>query len=141
MPPTRVVLDTNTVLRPLVNPCSSDSCIFQQWQDGHIIPLTSDETEQELLRKLRELKPNLGEQEIYNLAGPCLDYCTKLEIPDPPPTTPQCRDPSDQMFLTLSYHAGADALVSKDRSLLYLKAESDVRILCWREFIIEILHT
>ena len=52
-----------------------------------------------------------------------------------PPETPTCDDPSDQKFIILAYQAGADALVTKDRTVLALKEESEVPILTWQESI------
>jgi putative PIN family toxin of toxin-antitoxin system len=38
-----------------------------------------------------------------------------------PGTFPRCRDPDDDKFLALAWHAKVDALVSKDKALLKLK--------------------
>jgi putative PIN family toxin of toxin-antitoxin system len=38
-----------------------------------------------------------------------------------PADFPRCRDPDDQHFLALAYHAKADALVSKDRDVLKVR--------------------
>ncbi len=37
---------------------------------------------------------------------------------------PRCRDRDDEPFLALAYHAGADALVTKDRALLKLRRKA-----------------
>jgi putative PIN family toxin of toxin-antitoxin system len=37
---------------------------------------------------------------------------------DVPPGFPRCRDPDDNLFLALAYHAKAAALVSKDKRVL-----------------------
>ena len=41
-----------------------------------------------------------------------------------PPTFPRCRDPDDQPFLALAYHAAADALITKDKALLKLRKKA-----------------
>ena len=38
-----------------------------------------------------------------------------------PPNFPACKDPDDQPFLALAYHAHADALVTRDKALLALR--------------------
>jgi putative PIN family toxin of toxin-antitoxin system len=38
-----------------------------------------------------------------------------------PPNFPICKDPDDQPFLALAYHAQADALVTRDKALLALR--------------------
>lgn len=45
---------------------------------------------------------------------------------------PRCRDPDDQPFLALAYHARADGLVTKDKALLKLRRRA-------RRFGLEIL--
>ena len=57
------------------------------------------------------------------------DYCVEVEIPDPPPETPVCRDPNDQPFLILAYCASADYIVTKDPDLLALRDETEIPII------------
>ena len=140
MTPKRVVLDTNVVLMPLTRTTSNDSWIVRVWQTGYIVPLISEATERELIETLGKLVFNLRENEVRILASVYLDYCVKVEVPDPPPDTPQCDDPSDQKFLSLAYQARADALVSNDGRLLALKQISEVPILSPGEFIRHTFH-
>ena len=93
------------------------------------------------LETLRHPRFGLKEEEIRSTAAVYIDYCTVVEIPDPPPATPKCDDESDQKFLILAYQAGVDALVSGDGRLLVLKEESKIRILSKREFIVAIKQT
>ena len=141
MRPRRVVLDTNIVLMPITRPGSNDSGLVQEWQTGNIIPLTSEETETELIDKLSEPRFGLDEEQVNNIAAIYLDYCVRVDIPEPPPDTPKCNDPSDQKFLILAYHVRADALVSNDNQVLALKPESEIPILNLSEFTRAILHT
>ncbi len=141
MTPKRVVLDTNVVLMPLTRTTSNDSWIVRVWQTGYIVPLISDETERELIDTLRKPVFNLREDEVCILASVYLDYCVKVEIPEPPPETPQCDDPSDQKFLSLAYQAKADAFVSNDGRVLALKELSEVPILSPGEFIRITFHS
>ena len=134
----RVVLDTNIVLMPIINPASNDSWVIGEWQKGNIIPLISKETESELLETLRKPRLGLREEQIQGIAATYLDYCETIAIPNPPLDTQLCDDPSDQKFLILAYQGRAEALVSKDGRVLALKEESAVPILNWPEFISEI---
>ena len=141
MPPRRVVLDTNTVLMPITNASSNDSWLVGEWHTGNIIPLTSEATETELLETLRKPRLGIREEDIDSMAATYLGYCERVEIPEPPPETPPCDDPSDQKFIILAYQAGADALVSRDRKVLALREESDIPILTWQEFIALLANT
>ena len=136
----RVVLDTNIVLMPIINPASNDSWLIGQWREGYITPLTSEETEAELLATL-ENKFGFSRERSQAIAETYLDHCKKVQIPDPPPHTPTCTDASDQKFITLAYAADADALVSRDQRILDLRDDSNVPIMSWPEFIGKILHS
>ena len=124
----RLVLDTNSVLMPITRPGSSDVWLREAWEQQRIVPLTSNETESELIRTLRSPRFEIEQDEIMNVAGTYLDYCERIAVPDPPPETPTCRDPNDQPFLILAYHATADYLVTRDPDLLALKDESEIPI-------------
>ncbi len=130
----RLVLDTNSVLMPITRTASSDIWLRAAWEQQHIVPLFSSETEAELIRTLHNRtlhnrRLGISEDQITDTAAAYLDYCEKVDIPDPPPETPQCRDPSDQMFLILAYQAAADYLITKDPDLLALSEESEIPII------------
>ena len=125
----RLVLDTNSVLMPITRITSSDIWLRAAWEQRRIVPLTSNDTEAELLRTLRNSRFRIPEDQITDTAAAYLDYCERVVIPDPPPETPTCRDPNDQMFLILAYQATADYLVTKDPDLLALKDESEIPII------------
>ena len=125
----RLVLDTNSVLMPITRTTSSDIWLRAAWEQQHIVPLTSSDTEAELLRTLRNRRFRIPEDQITDTAAAYLNYCERVAIPDPPPETPLCRDPDDQMFLALAYQAAADYLVTKDPDLLALKDESEIPII------------
>lgn len=124
----RLVLDTSSVLMPIARPGSSDAWLREAWEQQRIVPLTSNETESELVRTLRSPRFEIEQDAIMSVAAAYLDYCERIVVPDPPPETPICRDPNDQPFLILAYHAAADYLVTKDPDLLALKDESEIPI-------------
>ena len=125
MPTPRLVLDTNTVLMPIVRENSGEAWLREFWRNGQIIPLISADTRSELIETLRKPEFDAGEEQANMLY---LNYCVEVEIPDPPPETPVCRDPDDQAFLVLAYQAKADYLVTRDGDLLALKEESEILI-------------
>lgn len=125
----RLVLDTNSVLMPITRPGSSDAWLREAWEQQRIVPLTSNETESELIRTLYSPRFEIDEDQIPNIAAAYFDYCERIVVPDPPPETPICRDLNDQPFLILAYHAAADYLVTKDPDLLALSDESEIPII------------
>ena len=126
MPTPRLVLDTSAVLMPIARENSGEAWLREAWRNGQIIPLISADTRSELIETLRKPEFDAGEEQAATL---CLNYCVEVEIPDPPPETPICRDPNDQPFLILAYHAAADYLVTKDTDLLALSDESEIPII------------
>lgn len=125
----RVVLDTNSVLMPITRTTSSDIWLREAWEQQRIVPLISNDTEAELIRVLRNHRFGIPEEQITDAATAYLDYCERVSILGPPPETPICRDPSDQMFLVLAHQAATDYLVTKDPDLLTLSEESEIPII------------
>lgn len=113
MPAPRVVLDTSAALMPIVREKSSDAWIREYWEQGHLIPLISDDTAAELMRKVRDPKFGLTEEQAISAAQVYLLYCERVEIRGAPPDTPRCRDPKDQPFIILAYQEQTDFLVTK----------------------------
>jgi putative PIN family toxin of toxin-antitoxin system len=93
------------------------------WRAGEAIPLVSRATTSELLRVLAYQKFKLTAEEQNDLLEDFLPYAETVNIPDPPPRTPRCRDLKDMAFLELAITARADALVTGDADLLALKAK------------------
>ena len=127
-PNLRVVLDTSVVLMPIIRPDSGDAWMREAWQNRTLLPLTSNDTEAELIRTLHNARFNLNERQVAAIAGLDLSHGQKIAIPNPPPP-PQCRDASDQPFLILAYQAQSDYLVTRDDDLLCLRDESDIPII------------
>jgi putative PIN family toxin of toxin-antitoxin system len=119
-PPPRVVLDTNVVLSALLFGRGPAALIRVGWQSGRFVPLASTVTAQELMRVLAYPKFRLSAAEQAELLADFMPWVEVVELPDPPPKVPPCRDPFDLPFLTLSVAGKARALVSGDRDLLTL---------------------
>jgi uncharacterized protein len=121
--PPRIVIDTNLVLSALVFAQGRLTPLREAWQSGRIQPLVSRTTVTELMRVLAYPKFKLRPDEQQELLADYLPYCTTVAIPEPPPATPDCRDPFDLPFLQLALASKADALVTGDKDLLALAVE------------------
>jgi putative PIN family toxin of toxin-antitoxin system len=127
MKPPRVVLDTNVVLSALVFGGGPAASVRRGWQAGRFVPLASTATGQELVRVLGCPKFRLSAAEQSELLADYLPWVQVVEIPNPLPQVPPCRDAHDLPFLHLAVAGQARALVSGDRDLLAL---AGVRRLC-----------
>ena len=92
----------------------------QAWQLDEIRPLVCRATANELLRVLAYPKFRLQEMEQKNLLADFLPYAEVVDLPDPWPDLPLCRDKHDQVFLVLARVAKADFLVTGDDDILAL---------------------
>jgi len=124
--PPRVVLDTNVVLAALVFGGEAMARIRAGWQSERFLPLASTPTVQELVRALTYPKFRLTATEQTELLADYLPWVRVVEIPDPPPLVPRCRDPFDKPFLQLAVVGKARALVSGDQDLLVLDGASGI---------------
>ena len=122
-PPTRVVLDTNVVLSALVFTAGSTARLRQAWQQGRCLPLVSSATVQELVRVLAYPKFGLDATEREELLADYLPYAEVVQVPQPPPAVPDCRDPHDLPFLHLASAGKAQALITGDKGLLVLAGQ------------------
>lgn len=128
MTPVRAVLDTNVLLSALVFPTGRVSWFRGAWRSGRIRPLVNRDTTAEFIRVLAYPKFRLDEEEQRHLLDDYLPFCEAVDVPDPPPTIPACRDPFDRPFLELALAADADVLVSGDADVLALANEFSVPI-------------
>jgi uncharacterized protein len=120
MKPPRVVLDTNVVLSALLFGAGPTARVRTGWQSARLVPLASTATAQELVRALGYPKFRLSAAEQAELLADFIPWVEVVEIPNPPPQVPPCRDPHDLPFLHLAVAGKARALVSGDRDLLAL---------------------
>jgi uncharacterized protein len=125
----RVVLDTNIIVSALVFGGGLPARALNAWQSRMIEPLVSTETASELLRVLAYPKFKLTAEEREELLGDYLPYATVVNIPIPPPTVPDCRDPFDIQFLQLAKAGKASVIVTGDKDLLALAGQTSFAIL------------
>lgn len=118
--PPRVVLDTSVVVSALVFGGGTVGRLRTGWQAGMFVPLVCAVTTRELVRVLGYRKFALSASEQEELLADYLPWAEVVDLGDPPPTVPECRDPYDMPFLQLAARGRAHALVSSDRHLLDL---------------------
>ena len=135
----KIVLDTNVVLDWLVFNRTEETPLQAALRDARIEVVTSAAALDELERVLAY--PLLGldavrQAEVLQsytartVAGAVPEGFSR-EQPGTPPGFPRCKDRSDDHFLALAWHSGAQALVSKDKEVLKLRkraAKFGVRI-------------
>ncbi|MBO9333149.1 putative toxin-antitoxin system toxin component, PIN family [Achromobacter pulmonis] len=119
----RVVLDTNVVLSALLFTSGRLAWVRRAWQHGNLRPLVCKETASELLRVLAYPKFKLTAEDQQDLVEDFLPYADVVELPQPWPSLPICRDEDDQVFLVLAYVGQAKALITGDGDLLAMRDE------------------
>uniref|UniRef100_UPI00333ECEEE putative toxin-antitoxin system toxin component, PIN family n=1 Tax=Castellaniella defragrans TaxID=75697 RepID=UPI00333ECEEE len=117
----RVVLDTNVVLSALLFTSGRLAWIRRAWQHRKIQPLVCKETASELLRVLAYPKFSLTAEDRQALLEDFLPYTEVVELPQPWPPLPACRDEKDQVFLVLAHAGQAQALVTGDGDILAMR--------------------
>lgn len=117
IPVPAVVIDTNVVLSALVFGGGAPGELRELWHSRRCIPLLCAATAAELIRVLAYPKFKLTATEQEDLLADYLPWCRVVQIPDPPPEIPDCRDPYDRPFLELALVAKADFLVTGDSDL------------------------
>ena len=133
--PPRVVLDTHLVLSALVFANGRLAALRHTWQGGTCVPLVSKATTAELIRVLAYPKFKLSDEDQQELLADYLPWCTVVRIPNPPPVTPDCRDPFDPPFLQLAAAGKADYLVSGDQDVLSLAGQFKCPIVTAEQFL------
>ena len=126
---TRVVIDTNVVLSALLFPRGRLAWLRGSWHAGRVIPVVSTNTLAELVRVLAYPKFGLAASDQKALLTHYMAHAEAVPTPRSRARLPKCRDPFDEMFLRLAYTAKVDALVTGDKDLLELAAESKIPIL------------
>ena len=118
----RIVIDTNLLVSALIFGGTTGK-LRSLWQSSYCIPLASKITITELMRVLAYPKFQLSQMEQEDLLADYLPFCETVQIPNPPPVTPPCRDSFDAPFLVLAVVGKADYLISGDKDLLTLEGD------------------
>ncbi|MGE0799672.1 MAG: putative toxin-antitoxin system toxin component, PIN family [Lautropia sp.] len=120
----RVVLDTNVALSALLFTKGRLAWMRGAWQRRQHQPLVCTQTVNELIRVLAYPKFRLSAPEQQNLLADFLPYADVVQLPQPWPDLPACRDEEDQVFLVLAHVGKADALVTGDADILAMRDAS-----------------
>jgi len=121
----RVVIDTNCFLSALLFRTGGLVWLRDAWQAGHIRPLASHPTVEELLRVLSYPKFRLTAAERDELIAEYLPWVGSVDMNAAHVEIPTVRDPADHPFLVLALAGDADALVTGDRDRLVLAGSID----------------
>jgi putative PIN family toxin of toxin-antitoxin system len=128
----RVVLDTNVLVSALLFKGSLTKLV-DLWRKEAIIPVISRETFEELMAVLHYSKFQLSADEIRALLDDeILPFFEVVEIRDK--VIGVCRDPYDDMFLSVAVNAGASWIVTGAKDLLELGSYGEARIVTPKEF-------
>lgn len=119
----RLVIDTNLVLSALLFRQGRLTPLRRAWQLGHCLPLVCTATISELMRVLSYPKFKLSVADQHELLADYLPHCETVNLPEPLPMIPDCRDAFDRPFLHLAVAGSADALLSGDQDLLVLNGQ------------------
>jgi putative PIN family toxin of toxin-antitoxin system len=112
------VLDTNVVISALLFGSGPAGRLRRAWQGGLVLPLANTATAQELVRVLAYPKFKLTAAEQEELLADYLPWTEVVQVPDPPPAVPECRDVNDLPYLHLAAAGRADLLVTGHADLL-----------------------
>jgi len=133
--PPRFVIDTGLVLSALVLAQGRLAPLRHACRAHRIQPLLPRATTAALIRVLACPKFKLSANGQPELLADHLPCCETVRIPEPPPATPDCRDPFDVPFLQLALAGHAQALLTGDRDLLALAGSFACPILAADEFL------
>ncbi len=125
----RVVLDTNVGVSALLFTSGRLAWVRHAWQREQLTPCVCPETVAELVRVLGYPKLRLDQDEATDLLADFLPFAELVELPDPWPAVPECRDPHDRVFLALAVAVDAAALVTGDADLLAIGRVGEAAIL------------
>lgn len=138
----RVILDTNIIVSAVLIDKSNPNKILTAWQNKLFTLLISEKLLKEIQEILKREKIvqeyDLSQEEIGKLIIN-LEKIAELIISLKEEKLPiHCRDPKDDMILSLAIFGNADYLVTGDKDLLDLKNEKEIgklKIVTPKEFL------
>ena len=125
----RLVFDTNVVVDWLVFDHPFLSLLRNSIASGTLIVLRHELSAAELERVLTYPLLKLTDERRRAVLARFLAETHPVAMPDGfaanqwqlPAGFPRCRDPDDDLFLAMTHHARADALVTRDKALLKMR--------------------
>lgn len=131
--PPRVVFDTNVLVSAMLFG-GQPGRLHELWVARRIVPLVAKETFAEFSRVLSYPKFRLSRAEIALLIEEeLLPYAEVVDVTVD--ATGACRDPHDDIFLSLAASGKATYIVTGDQDLLVLKTFRRVRIVTVSELL------
>lgn len=123
----RAVLDTNVLVRALMNPDGTWGDIVRR--QGEFVHLTSPELINEFLRVIEQprLRRRLGPGRSAPPARRALEILSRAEVVVPASTPAICRDPEDDKFFACAVAGQAAYIVSEDEDILAIEEHEGVR--------------
>lgn len=119
----RVVLDTNIIVSALIRPGGGLGPVLRGLRDGEYTMLYAQQSLDELVDVLA--RPRIGGK--YGLTDDDAVVVSQEIV--------ACRDPKDDLFLSVAVSGQADAIVSGDEDLLVLHPFEGISILSPAEFL------
>lgn len=128
----KAVIDTNIFISALISPHSKPSKVVQFALERRIA-VFSEQTFSELVDKLhtKKLVKFIPEEKARRV----IDELKKLPFYEITEQITECRDPKDNMFLSLAVSAQASYIVSGDDDLLTLHPFRNIAILSPADFL------
>jgi uncharacterized protein len=128
----RLILDTNVVIDWLVFDDPYMGPLRGQVGSGLIEVLTHEFAVAELARVLTYPELKLAEPRRVEVLARYREQTRHAAMPESfamnawmlPAKFPSCRDRDDDLFLALTYHAAATALVTRDKAILKLRKKA-----------------
>lgn len=133
----RVVVDTNIMVRAVINPQGTVGPVLHRLRQRDYTLLLSRSTLDELVEVLH--RPHLRQK--YHLSDRILQATLRLivarsEFVYPSVRITACRDPKDDKFLEIAVAGKADVIVSGDDDLLVLTPYASIPIVTPNRFLI-----
>ena len=129
----RVVLDTNVLVSAILLKGHLAEFV-DLWKKGAISPAISKETFSEFRKVLNYPKFGLKDEEMKSIIEKeILPFFEVVDIEEK--IHGVCRDPDDEMFISVAFNAKASHIVTGDKDLLDLKKYKSVRIISPQEYL------
>lgn len=122
----RAVLDSNVIIRALLNPGSTWGQLLARTDYAHI---STEEIVGEVTGVLarRHLQERLGWASETPTSERLREIVARIEIIEEPPVVPVCRDPKDDKFFACALAGAADYIVSEDDDILAIPEYEGIR--------------
>lgn len=119
-PGVTLVLDSNVVLDWLVFADRSSRALAAAITSGRARWLATAAMREELEHVLTRADFSAWQRDASSVLQRWERWAEPIDAPAPLPNGLRCTDPDDQKFIDLALHAGATALLSRDRAVLKL---------------------